>query len=1101
MRQAFVLARRSVARETRVVSDISPFVGRARELEELTALLEEALAGRGAAAVVTGEPGIGKTRLVSEIARQAGTKGSAVAWGTSWEGGGQPAFWPWTQVLRALAGELGQAALENPDWAASLLRPLWGGVSTSGTGTSSEAEDARFALFDGLTEVLRRIADDHPLLVVLDDLHWADTASLLCLDFLARQVRSMRVMVLGTVRDIHEARDEAVANALTALARIDKRLSLAGMNSSEMEQLVEVTTEADLASSLSRWIHTQTGGNPLFATELLRGAARGDLRRGQLPAIPETVGDLIRQRVRSFGAASEQLLQAAAVLGSSFKVQELQTTVDADRDSVMRLLDGPLAAGLLVRAGPGTCTFAHPLVRESIEANLALSERVALHSAAATTLEKAGVGRTPAGITRLARHFLEAAPAGQAEKARAYATAAARYAVEQLAFEEAAQHLHNALDVSGADLAIAERINLLLMLSDAQSKAGDTSDAVEAANQAVVLADESGTPEQYAEAVLGCCLGSALHEARPDLVGQLERALTRLAPDSARLRARVTGRLAVELSNHSGSNERRVALADEAVELARLSGDRVTLAQALSDRHTALWTPEHIAARPSAVAEVLALGADTGDDELLALGHMWAVTAHLDLGNRDALERSLVAWAEVSTRLRRPAHRANVLGRRAMLAALDGRYDDARSFALQRAEVATEAGLPEAPIVIPSHEIEIGLEQTRGERFAEAVKVMAAMDEDQRTVVFHASMPQMLVIMGRFDEAKRMLRTWLPRIPDLANHWSSTAILVDLARAAGAVDEQEVCAALYEQLLPHRALIGSIAGGNHCVGSAALGLGMTATVLERWDDAETHFAEAHDMARRMRSQPWIARADYQQARMLARRNATGDSERARKIVARARAIAEELDMNTLLADLEALELPRPSRPRASLSRDGETWKVATDGHSGSLRDAKGLHYLAQLVATPGVEHHVLELVSLTEGAPIEAGIDRRKLGDAGPMLDHATKDAYRRRLQDLRDDITEAENFNDAERAAKAQAEIEALMHELSRAVGLGNRDRKAASASERARLNVTRALRSAIDRLTEINPRLGEHLDRTIRTGIYCAYEPPHNDSYDWSN
>ena len=191
----------------------------------------------------------------------------------------------------------------------------------------------------------------------------------------------------------------------------------------------------------------------------------------------------------------------------------------------------------------------------------------------------------------------------------------------------------------------------------------------------------------------------------------------------------------------------------------------------------------------------------------------------------------------------------------------------------------------------------------------------------------------------------------------------------------------------------------------------------------------------------------------------------------------------------------------PARLReASLARDGGWWTVGDGTTTSRLRDTKGLRYLAELVAHPHVERHVLDLVDVVEGTPTEAGLQRRQLGDAGELLDAAAKASYRRRIEDLRQEVDAALAVEDDERAAKADAEIDALVAELSRAVGLGGRDRRAASAAERARLNVTRALRTAIARIAEVSPAAAGVLDRRIRTGIFCAYEPAPDDEAVWT-
>jgi hypothetical protein len=188
--------------------------------------------------------------------------------------------------------------------------------------------------------------------------------------------------------------------------------------------------------------------------------------------------------------------------------------------------------------------------------------------------------------------------------------------------------------------------------------------------------------------------------------------------------------------------------------------------------------------------------------------------------------------------------------------------------------------------------------------------------------------------------------------------------------------------------------------------------------------------------------------------------------------------------------------------RVATLAPGPSWWTATCGDTRvQLRPTKGLRYLAELLAAPGAERQVVDLVDRVEGGPDPAGgLDRRRLGDAGPHLDRTARDAYRRRVEALRSEIDDALDVEADDRAAQLQVELDAVVGELARAFGLGGRDRRAASATERARLNVTRALRSAITRIAEALPDAGATLDRRIRTGLYCAYEPAAEDGTIWS-
>jgi len=273
-----------------------------------------------------------------------------------------------------------------------------------------------------------------------------------------------------------------------------------------------------------------------------------------------------------------------------------------------------------------------------------------------------------------------------------------------------------------------------------------------------------------------------------------------------------------------------------------------------------------------------------------------------------------------------------------------------------------------------------------------------------------------------------------------------------------------------------------------CLGPVARVLGDVAALLGRDDDALKHLGEALDFSERIGARPYAARTQLSLGEVLARR---GDARAAAEMLRRAQATARDCGMNDAVASATALldrlgpeRRPTPPPPAAApiiaIERDGGLWRVTSERGVLRMKDAKGFHYLAHLVAHPHQEFHVSQL-SATE-----------EVGDAGAMLDAKAKEKYARRVEDLRDEVEEATSFGDRARADKARAELDAIARELARAVGLGGRDRKAASVTERARINVQRRLKDAIDRIREHDSVLGGYLGASVKTGTYCSYTPP---------
>jgi hypothetical protein len=386
------------------------------------------------------------------------------------------------------------------------------------------------------------------------------------------------------------------------------------------------------------------------------------------------------------------------------------------------------------------------------------------------------------------------------------------------------------------------------------------------------------------------------------------------------------------------------------------------------------------------------------------------------------------------------------------------------------------------------------------EDVARALEMLHETERRHPGQLYEATTAGLLATFGRLDEARVELERILPRaLAGSGPRWLGSVTI--LAFVAVMCDDGNAAALLRNALLPYRSRLAVLGGANTVIRHVSHALGELSRQLGDLDAAVAHLESSIAFAEQMGALPLLAHSLSALADTLDDRARGDDVSVARAARRRARSIAEALGMTVLLGRLASADETLGGGDTASLVLDGELWTVSYAGTTARLRDSKGLHYLAALVAHPGVERHALDLVALTDPPPSPAAASlRRHLGDAGPVLDDRSKAAYRRRLIDLREEVEEAEAFNDDERAARAQAQIDALTGELARAVGLGGRDRRAASAAERARLNVTRALRSAIGRIEDAVPELGAHLDRRVRTGVFCAYEPTPDDTMTWA-
>ena len=534
-------------------------VGRERELAELTSGLEQAIAGHGTVVLLAGEPGIGKTSLARTLSDEAEARGAHTAWGVGWSGGAAPAYWPWVQVVRALVrenpqqedllAELGAKATHLAEIVPELTdRP-------EAAREKASTDEGRFLAYDALVELLRLATRDTPLVVVFDDLHWADEASLQTLGFVARSLQDLPILLLATYRDA-EMNFEGQGTALPAdLLGWSRRIALTGLETEGIRSLIEQMSEGGASDQLVEHLRELTGGNPLFVGELvtlLDAEDRlGDGERATTAALPlpEGVRETISQRLAPLPEQAQEVLGVASVIGDRFSVTTLSTATDKPREELLGLIEAAGQIGLVhpVPESAEQFAFSHALVQATLYDGLKPSRRIALHRDVGETFEKLAGDRVDARLNELAHHFLEAAPLDGPERGVDYASRAGDRAMGQFAYDEAAtmyQRALEALEGAGGNGSVA----LLQSLGEAQTRAGDTEQArrtlVQAAEVARLLDDSHG----LARATLACGIWGLSFGVDDELVKLAEQSIERLGQDPAGgMLARVKGLLAVAL--------------------------------------------------------------------------------------------------------------------------------------------------------------------------------------------------------------------------------------------------------------------------------------------------------------------------------------------------------------------------------------------------------------------------------------------------------------------------------------------------------------------------------------------------------------------------
>jgi hypothetical protein len=975
--------------------------------------------------------------------------------------------------------------------------------------------------------LVREASLAQPLLLVLDDLHAADDPSMLLLSHLARDLRGAHLLVVGIYRDVEAARRPGIGAVVGDLVREGQVVSLRGLDREAVRDLIEGLSGVAPSKAKVAAIHEATEGNPLFVREAVRllvsEATMEDPSWGGIP-IPGSVRAVIGRRLAPLSADAVQVLSAAAVVGREFDLSLVARAGELPVERVLDALSEAVALGVVAEepGAVGRYRFAHSLMREVVYDGLPITARMQLHRGVGEAIEKLyGVG-AGAHVAELARHFEEVAATGEAAKALAYARQAGEEAMRMCAYEEAAAQYQRALHaLKFADPDEAVRCELLLRLGEARARAGDYRNAKKAYLQAAQLGRRLGSPERLARAALGYGepqVEGGLVDRR--LVGLLREALHGLSPEDSPLHVRLLARLSLELT-FSDEPQLTEPLSRQAVEMARRLDDVGCLVSALHARYVALAAPDWWEEGRALAGEVLQLARATGDRELELFGRVLRAGSSLEGGDIQTFEADVAAHARLADELRMPVHEWAATTMRATGALLRGDFEEAERLAGQARSI--ERGRPN---VEHAYLRQLSLLRWQQGRLGELRERWEGVQERFAGTTNPLTAMGWLALadaeLGHREAARRMLDSLVDQIVQLPREQLSASSLALPCLVAARLNHCEAARRLYPVWLPYRerVIATTIPNPIACYGSASLYLGLLATTTSSWAEACDHFEAAIDVHEKLGAGPLLAQTRYEYARMLLCRGLAADRTRTLELLEQASATASSIGMAALVEGIQALRgveaggtapaerAAAPELPGNVFRREGEYWTVAYEGSVVRLKDTKGLRHLARLLTHPAREFHVTDLEAADSGAASpEQGEKARSreleprpdLGDAGELLDAQAKAAYKARLDELRAELEEAEGFNDPARATKAREEMEFLVGELARAVGLGGRDRRAASHAERARLNATRAIRAAMANLSRANPSLGRHLAATIRTGRYCSYTPDPRAPLTW--
>ncbi len=751
-----------------------PLVGRDHELAALVGLLERA-AEEPVFAALTGEPGIGKSRLSDEVTAVARERGVEVLVGRCSQDEGAPPLYPWASVLAGLGRDL----------------------PSVGSGEEVDDSASRFRAWEAIVRTLLAAAQERPLLVVLDDLHWADTSTLRVLRLLAETAQAGRLLVIGTWRDRPPPEGQLAVVADMLARRHALRLELTGLSAEESAGLVTSVSEATPTSAEADALRHRTDGNPFFLVEYARLAHEG----GDLAALlaedhpPAAVNDVLTRRIAGLPEPTVTALRHACVVGRQFDVPTLAAVLDIDEDGVLDRLEPALAAGLVGELGVDWFRFAHALVRDTAYAGLSRSRRARMHARTAEVL--VGVaGRE----SEVARHWLAAGPS-YADRAWRAARDAAAAAHDLYAYDEAVALLSGALGALDDDPEATdeERFDLLCALARAHQLTDDLVRLREAVHRALAVA--GGDPHRELSAV-GLLVTKALWQSGSFgqiddvVVATIRRCLAGLPAGDSEVRCLAMTALAIEIYYDSSVRERE-ALCEQALAMARRLGDDRVLLDTLLAVPLGTWSPASADQRHTLTGEAVELARRLGDGVALTTALALNATAASESGRIAGLLDLVEAGRVQATRERQLFAQMFLDGLEVPWRAMRGEREQMQAVLADMVAMAERIGVPQAGDALLGAFL---MDLLWGDR-AEELVALTDQVAQVKVLPVQASLALMLARGGRLEEARESLRRCAPELsPDW---WFSLLTLSMGAEAALRAGVPEVAAVAYERLSPY----------------------------------------------------------------------------------------------------------------------------------------------------------------------------------------------------------------------------------------------------------------------------------------------------------
>ena len=897
-----------------------PVVGRLIESEDLLSLLDDAVAGAGGVAMLSGEAGIGKTTLARQVSTLSEQRGIPAVWGVGASAEAARPYWHWIQVVRAIAGrregrEVFDAIGAVGGWLRTIVPDLDLDLPPA---ESSGSDEGRFHVYDALLRMLEIAAERCGLLVVLDDLHLADEASLLTLSYISRSVADKRILILGTQRDLEFEHSRRGAAPFSELVRPTLGIALKGLPPPDVGRMIESRRDLPPSDALVERIHGLTGGNPLFVSELLslieveRDIDDSVIVARVLP-LPTGVRDAITARLALLSPHGREVLGVASVIGQRFQAGTLSVAAGTPAVELLELLDETVRLRLVrpLADSPDGYAFDHGLIQATLYDLIPRARRMALHDAVARALEHDRESASGEGLAEIAHHFLEAAPAHDPRLAIDYARRAGDRAMTRFAYDQAVGMYERALAVDAVDE--AERGELLQALGDAQMRVGDTVGARKTLLKTADAARLRDDPVGFAHAVLGCGIWGLSNGIDEQMVGLAQEAAARLAhAGQAGLLARVESFLAAAIY-WSDEVERRERLADDALELARAEhaahGDREsagTLGYVLGRYLLARWGPLSAERDLERSDEVVELAHQLDDGELELLVRNWRITVLLELGRFAAVDQEIARVEEMAGELRQPRAMAFLPLHHAIRAASAGRFEEAAALNARSAEIGRQVRGSVSELAGSAQFLMIRLLQGRLPELEQPLRGLAASRPEM--IGYRCALAVMLMQAGRGaeaeDELERLMEPGLDGFPKDCTHLLMLALAGEVAAELG---DQRRARLLYDWMRPYSGRW-VVSAGACALWPVDRSLGRLATTAGSPELALEHIADARAQSERVGALPSVALVTLDEARALRARGREHDVGRIRELAREALDRAQQLSMGLVVDAAVALEV-------------------------------------------------------------------------------------------------------------------------------------------------------------------------------------------------